>query len=285
MMSHLHVRRGLPVMRVHIVVLVAVLLCCAYAQDQRISDVSGLVEALRSDHASSRIYAARALGELGAEASPACEELGRAVRSDDGHLRLVAAEALAKIGPDAVPTLIAILDDPAELAQQAAIRALGLIGPDAEQAIPLLDERFCSATAALTSHAALRSLIQMGRKSVPVLVPHLKDPNHPRTRASSALALGEIACSASTVVPALVPVLTDADVETRANAATALGSFGAEASSAVKALCAALRTEDDRTVRGRIGIALGRIGGDGTEFLMRTVESKDANLKNILELE
>jgi len=67
----------------------------------------------------------------------------RAVTDRDPRVRDWCVRALGRIGPDAeeaVPVLIACLDDSDKLVKMSAVHALGRIGPAARAAIPKLQE-------------------------------------------------------------------------------------------------------------------------------------------------
>jgi HEAT repeat protein/outer membrane protein assembly factor BamB len=87
--------------------------------------------------------AARALGALGAKASPSVGALVGTLSHQDPYVRVYAAEALASIGPAAAaatPALARAMDDPAPGVRWAACEALGSIGPAAQSAVPQLIE-------------------------------------------------------------------------------------------------------------------------------------------------
>ena len=87
--------------------------------------------------------AARALGALGAKASPSVRALVTTLSHEDAYVRVYAAEALASVGPEAgVATrdLAEALGDPIPGVRWAAGEALASIGPAAEAAVPQLIE-------------------------------------------------------------------------------------------------------------------------------------------------
>ena len=102
-----------------------------------------LRRALRDEDAMVAGDSARALGALGAKASPSVRALVATLSHEDPYVRVYAAEALASIGPNAgVATreLAAALGDPAPGVRWAAGEALASIGPAAYSAVPQLIE-------------------------------------------------------------------------------------------------------------------------------------------------
>jgi outer membrane protein assembly factor BamB len=87
--------------------------------------------------------AARALGALGARASPSVAALVNALSHEDAYVRIYAAEALASIGPNAAKATDALaeaLGDSIPGVRWAACEALASIGPAAHSAVPQLIE-------------------------------------------------------------------------------------------------------------------------------------------------
>ena len=85
--------------------------------------------------------AARALGALGAKATPSVGALVRALAHEEPHVRIYAAEALASVGPTAAaatPDLARAVGDPIPGVRWAACEALASIGPAAAPAVPQL---------------------------------------------------------------------------------------------------------------------------------------------------
>ncbi len=102
-----------------------------------------LRRALGDDDAQVAGDAARALGALGASASPSVGALVETLSHYDPYVRVYAAEALASIGPKAAAAtkeLARALSDPAPGVRWAACEALAGIGPAAASAVPQLIE-------------------------------------------------------------------------------------------------------------------------------------------------
>ena len=85
--------------------------------------------------------AARALGALGARATPSVAALVSTLSHEDPYVRVYAAEALASIGPNAASATTALaqaLSDHIPGVRWAACEALSSIGPAAQSAVPKL---------------------------------------------------------------------------------------------------------------------------------------------------
>jgi hypothetical protein len=107
-------------------------------------EVSALARSLASEDPLLRGLAAIALRDSGPLAAPALDALRAALRDPDVNVRTMAASAIAAIGPDsrpAVSDLIAAASAPNEDVQvlRASASALGSIGPEAVEAIPILE--------------------------------------------------------------------------------------------------------------------------------------------------
>jgi HEAT repeat protein len=98
--------------------------------------VSPLLDFLKGQ-SSHRFLAAYALGEIGPDAKPAIPLLVDLLDDDDKILRMTAATAVGKFGKDAVPPLIEFVKG-AKRNRYLALHALGEIGSDANDALPIL---------------------------------------------------------------------------------------------------------------------------------------------------
>jgi HEAT repeat protein len=85
-----------------------------------------------------RIASVEGLGELGAEARVA-PLLTTALEDRDLSVRLTAEEALARGGADSVPQLIEALKSTSAKVRVGVVRALGLMGPAAKEAMKVLE--------------------------------------------------------------------------------------------------------------------------------------------------
>jgi len=99
--------------------------------------VSALVKALSHEQPNVRIYTAEALASIGPSAEAATEDLAKCLSDSIPGVRWAAGEALASIGPaaqSAVPQLIEALKDQFLYVRICAAEALGRIGPKAQTA-------------------------------------------------------------------------------------------------------------------------------------------------------
>ncbi len=193
----------------------------ALAVPARGADVTALVGQLKSPDSDVRRLAAKSLAEMGTEAKAAAPALIVALKSDkDLFVRRFAAQALGEVGADpkaAVPALRGALREDRKELVEAAILALGKLGPTA---VPPLVE-------------ALKGGAASPGKNSPKKGPAPTD-HTAFLRAKAAEALGQIGEDAKPAVPALVAALKDAGVRTEA--ATALGNIGPAAKEAVTPL-------------------------------------------------
>ena len=174
--------------------------------------VPALIQALKDDFGP-RSAAATALGEIGPDAKDAVPALVEALKDENINVRRYAAGALGQIGSNAKEAVSALVqalkdnndgvrryeetwlhpkkeDGPSRL-RRSIVEALGRIGPEAKEAVPLI-------------------------------VRSLKDDYDPNVRVAAVEALGEIGSEATEAVPALVEALEDYDSEVGQRAAKAL---------------------------------------------------------------
>lgn len=257
------------------------------------SAVTGLIGATNDKEKSVRLWAIRALGEIGPESKVVVPAISGALKDEDSSVRREAGLALAQIGPaakSAVPLLSDQLQDNDISARGSAVFALGRIGPDARAAsgdlTQLLDHRILREEASVAL-----GRIGMTESHVSTLI-ELLNNDHVRSRqlaainlgrvgadAESAVAaliasieerpmrefvihsLGQIGAGAKPAVPELIKLLGDDSYFIRAGAAEALGQIGPAAHESVASLKTTCRDEN-RLVRRHARIALKRIVND-----------------------
>jgi HEAT repeat protein/serine phosphatase RsbU (regulator of sigma subunit) len=229
--------------------------------------VDDLVQALCSDTAPIPEEASVALGRIGgARAVAGLVHVLHTDRRD--QICAFAAEALGMIGPDAKDAVKALLvalkrDDLA--VQRAAAEALGHIGPPASTAVePLRQALVQQDQDDFVKRAAAESLGRIGpeaREAVETLglVLQSSDENL-AVRQAAAQALGRIGPRARRAVAALRDAVEDDDPIVRRNAAEALGRIGPDATMAWSTLRRAARDDCDEDVRRAAQIAADLIG-------------------------
>jgi HEAT repeat protein len=192
------------------------------AATARAADLPLLMKQMNDPDADVRRAAARALGQMGPDATPAVPLLTAAVEKDrDLYVRRFSAQALGQIGPNAssaIPALTSALKDEKKEMIEAAVTALGKMGP---AAVPALADAFKGSSFSKTAKA--------------------KGNNQPRMESEQAFlrrraaeALGRLGPEAKAAVPALISALNDPAA--RIDAALALGEIGPAARSAIPAL-------------------------------------------------
>jgi HEAT repeat protein len=111
--------------------------------------------------------------------------------------------------------------------RQAAIRALGIIGQDAQGAMPVLIRALADKEGEVGREAA-RSLAIMGQTSLPALITVLQDETN-SARGMAIYSLGLIGSEAHPAIPALLPGLTNDSEQLHSSTAYALTKLGPEA--------------------------------------------------------
>jgi HEAT repeat protein len=211
------------------------------ADDLRLDAVrDGLATTLRGDKSARvREAAATALGRMKGEARGAVGALAAALKDANPGTRAAAADALRRLGPDAeeaLPEIQQVLQDRAadRATRVQCALAVGRIGaPDALPALPGLKEVLADTRApAEVRKAAAEALGQLGKDAAP-----------------AASALGQALTAPGT------------DLSVRRESAAALDAIGPEGRAALPALIQALKDED-KFVRCHSMRAIGRYGKD-----------------------
>ncbi len=157
--------------------------------------VPGLIAALQHHKPEVRVHAAKALSQMGLDATPALNALSRAMQDKDNNVRVEATEAFTTIGRQAiVPRLVANLHSQNPSTRYNAAHALTRLGKYAQSAVP-------------------------------TLIQTLQD-KETWVRLTAATALGNIGLNALPSLPALQATLSDEDISVRHNVAYALGAIG-----------------------------------------------------------
>lgn len=167
----------------------------------------------------------------------------------DPEVRESASQTLARFGEPAVSELRAMLKVDALDVRKMAVTTIGLIGPEATDAVPDLVALLRDPQGELQGDA-LDALASIGLRAVPALAGALKQEQDPALRKQTILALGRVGKPA---VPLLADVLNDKDPSVRLHAVTSLGRIGR---TAVPTIALAFR-DQDRDVRLEAARVLG----------------------------
>jgi HEAT repeat protein len=178
-------------------------------------------------------------------AGPAVAALVADLQGKDDGRRAAAAWAVAQMGPpakDAVPALRVMLHERPLVG--TALRALGLIGPDAREAVGDLVALFSDRTQPLA--LVVQTLAAIGSDAVGRLEKALASPDR-SVRILAADALIHMGPEARGAVGTLTATLADPDRDVRRLAAEALAAVGPDARAAVPALTAGLGSGETDT--------------------------------------
>lgn len=271
------------------------------------SSVPDLVKGLADENKAVRLKSARELGDLGAAARTAAPALYAALKEDrEPEVRSQCGKALAQIGPHALPFLLQGLDDKDRVVRSWSVRAVGLIGPEAKEAVGPLTKALKDSQAGIRGGAA-QALGEIGpaaEASAPALIEALADSDKDvRARAAAALArigpdtaarleaalkddrpavrhgaarvLASFGPEAADAVPALGQALKDKDAKVRFFAAAALGEIGPKAEPAVPLLIEALK-DKDQDVQAQAAGSLALVGPSATPALARALSDPEA---------
>ncbi len=209
-------------------------------QKSEADSVSVLRELLR-DHANPevRLTAAELLGKLGPVAQAAGEDLIQATLDGDSHVRNLAVITIPKVetpAAKALPALIPLLKtDHAPDAARAISVYKGQAKPALPELVKLLEDESRDALTRWNAARALGKLGPEGIDALPVLIRFTTSPVE-TIREHSAEAIGDIGPTAVEGIPALLDCLDDPAIRVRRDAVRSLGYIGIGAKSAVPQL-------------------------------------------------
>jgi HEAT repeat protein len=171
-------------------------------------------------------YAAKAFELLGTNATAAIPELTRLMHATNNvHSSSLAAIAMGSMGIEALPPLLHSLAQPHPPSSVfRAISSMGYLGTNTMAAIPILIEH----TRQNDHHVAQDAIRCLGRLElepqtvVPVLTNLLGATNEQALRLSALYALKHFGSRATSAIPAILRVTTDADDRIRSGATNAL---------------------------------------------------------------
>lgn len=251
--------------------------------------VPQLIDGLSSMNPEVRMATADAAGTCGVSSPELLESLLQLLHDGIPRVRAAAAHALGGMGAqayDAIPLLYEKLTNPREHREVrgAAARSIRqLIGSSASLS-PLteyLEHTIPSVREAAAE--ALRNLGTLAQPSVPALRKRLGDTDW-RVRATAARALGAIGLADAATLTALSDTLLDAqeEVVVRSASAEALGKLGTPTEPVVSTLSQLLSSSPLR-VRSAAALALRRLGPNAVEHaftaLAQAMGSKDATVR------
>lgn len=195
-----------------------------------------------------RDEAAGVFKELGARAVP---DLITLLRGQDSWFRKKVFAVAPKL-PSPVRRLIFRTMKPVYWPDVhiVAARALGIIGPDAKEAAPLLNEALRQIDVPLLNEASI-ALGKIGKDSVPFLINDLEHRSQ-LVRHAAAYGLAVAGTNSLPAIPALVERFGDSDESVRSSASFALSCMG---TSAVPAVLQAIRERKGLARRTAIGAA------------------------------
>ncbi len=208
------------------------------------ASVRALRETVRNGQKKTRLAAVQTLGDIGHDGRAAVSDLAKpaipdlidaALHDQDREVRIYAVVSLGQMGPAAgaaVEPLIELLhkvhyeEDPQMIC--VILDALGLIGPRARPALPVLASMAKNPQHGARAFAA-RAMYRIGPEGraeaslvVPALIKELATGKSPRERVSAAIFLADMASVAEEAIPALLTAGQDQDQEVRRAVAAAL---------------------------------------------------------------
>lgn len=187
---------------------------------------------------------------------------------NDGHfLENKVPYALSLLGPSTIPLLLAALQDPDRKLQSVAVRALGMMGPSAEPALPTLI-RSIQHTNGEVRIAAVHALQSIGRHDeevIQALITALRDDNAGPdggkvfVRESAAMALGRFGPIARPAIPELTRLMDDPEFYMRREAILALWRIGGDTNTVARLIDELQRRLSVHEYKATLD-ALGQIG-------------------------
>jgi len=229
-----------------------------------------------------RLYAAEALWTI-REDEAAIRVLVGGLRDSEAEARRCAATMLGVVGPEAsqaMEPLIEALGDCDIVVRRYAAEDLAAFGPAAAEALPNLESllREDQWTQVVGAEAILKIAPSRAEELCPVLADALHSRSS-RIRYRATQALGELPRPDARAVSELTEALDDEDEVVRTGALWALGQMGPAAAPAISALVAILQGHgmdgDDVLIRGMAASALGEIGPEAREAVPDLIECLD----------
>jgi HEAT repeat protein len=216
------------------------------------SAVPALIDSLGHENFNLVWHACNALEKMGETAAPAVPRLLTLMKEGNTSVRRHAAAALGGIGPvggqKSLQSLVDALNDQSAPVRDAAVIALGQLGPFAEGALPhisaALDEKIFT-----TPVTAARSFWQISGDPSQSLAIYLALLHEPDYTLESCRALGELGAAAAPAVEALAETVQSEDHDVRLAAIIALGQIGPAAKEARPVLQAAAQPGEEEDIQ------------------------------------
>jgi HEAT repeat protein len=200
-------------------------------------------------------------------------KLTEALKDSNTTVREAAINALGQIGPPARPAVPALLEfakDTSFTLRSSSLRALIQIGPDAKAAVPVCLDALKVPNPAL--HLQAVELLWRVDPKHKEIVPHLRELLKNNSYRSGALSVvGRMGPSAARIVPDLVDLLKVTTTYQRQQVVTTLGQIGPGARAAVPALLALLK-DKDTYLHSTVLTSVRNIGGDAAVVVPPLVE-------------
>ena len=249
------------------------------------SEISGLIQHLKSGDSHRCAKAAVGVGKLGPQGVAAIPDLipllGNTNPGDVGGIivftpvRQIAADALRRIGPKSLPAIVeAIRNHKASKVREGAVLAISGFDIDPKELLPTLDQALDDSNDRVRV-VALQGIARHG-KSAGNMVPHvaklLRNDASVQVRIDAAYALRFLDPEGRSAVAELSGALADSAAAVRVVAARSLAEYGAEARPALPALIGLLTDKEQvpyaysadhfgsRETRGEVAVVLGVIG-------------------------
>jgi HEAT repeat protein len=221
---------------------------------------------------STRAQAARTLGAFGAKAAGVVPALIKHLETDPNHsVKDAALEALGAIGPlakAALPAVMTVVKGQDEMLRRTAIHAAIDLGPSAAGEIPVLLEAARKVSAWFATGALERMGHKMGRAAAPALVKLLVHDDRD-VRRGAARGLGALGKDGGPEVPKLLERIDDDSL--RREIFGALRSIGPAAAAAVPKLVEMLTKP---AYRSEAFQTLSKIGGPAIAALTAIMQDK-----------
>jgi HEAT repeat protein len=251
------------------------------------------VQGLASHNRFNRLNTAAILYRWGRKATPAIPTLIECLADDDEDLRKDVFGTLQAIGPATVQPLLDALKDKRSLVRLGAAWVLQQLKVKPDLILPvllnLLDDK--AATIRRDSAAIIGMIGPQAKDAVPALIGLIRDHRRATDErehdvlGQAICTLGNIGAPSTRAVPEIVEALHSKNENTRIYAAGALGLIGPGAEDGVWELMQLIKnSKESKALRGRAAMACGCIGATSPqliEALRALMEDSDEELQSI----